>query len=161
LAASTGPIPNSSTQSHLGLGHRGFEARLHLSDPLLQLADVDDQVSGQVPAGDRRNTGRSNLIEQRGGALGGEVSPGSAGDQVDQQRVQAVDGLGAGGDQVLARLGQQVQHHRLVLDPHLSQLRGALGGDRHRDRVGSIALAAVADRQHPHPGGQLGRHIQD
>jgi hypothetical protein len=24
-----------------------------------------------------------------------------------------------------------------------------------------VALAAVADRQHPHPGGQLGRHVQD
>jgi hypothetical protein len=27
--------------------------------------------------------------------------------------------LGAGGDQVLAALGQQVQHGRLVLDPDL------------------------------------------
>jgi hypothetical protein len=35
--------------------------------------------------------------------------------------VQPVDGLGAGGDQILATLGQQVQHHRLVLDTDLPQ----------------------------------------
>jgi hypothetical protein len=35
--------------------------------------------------------------------------------------VEPVDGLGAGGDQVLAPLGQQVQHHRLVLDTDLPQ----------------------------------------
>jgi hypothetical protein len=67
--------------------------------------------------------------------------------------VQSVDGLGAGGDQVLAALGQQVQHYRLILHPDLPQLWGAAGGDRDRDRVVSIAVAAVADRQHPHPGG--------
>jgi hypothetical protein len=43
--------------------------------------------------------------------------------------------------------------------PDLPQGRGATGGDRDRDRVVRVALAAVADRQHPHPGGQLGRHI--
>jgi len=73
--------------------------------------------------------------------------------------VQPVDGLGARGDQVLAALGQQVQHHRLVLDADLSQSSDALGGDRDRDRVVRVALAAVADRQHSDPGGQLGRHV--
>jgi hypothetical protein len=62
---------------------------------------------------------------------------------------------------VLAPLGQQMQHHRLVLDANLAQTRSIAGGDGHRDRVVSIALAAMPDRQHPDPGGQLGRHIQD
>jgi hypothetical protein len=73
----------------------------------------------------------------------------------------AVDGLGAGGDQVLTPLGQQVQHYCLVLDTDPAQLRDALRGDRHRDRVVWVARAAMPDRQHPHPGGQLGRHVQD
>jgi hypothetical protein len=33
--------------------------------------------------------------------------------------MEPVDGLGAGGDQVLAALGEQVQHRRLVLDADL------------------------------------------
>jgi hypothetical protein len=75
--------------------------------------------------------------------------------------MQPVDGLGPRGHQVLAALGQQVQDHRLVLDADLARGRDTAGGDRDRDRVVGVALAAVADRQHPHPGGQLGRHIQD
>jgi hypothetical protein len=59
--------------------------------------------------------------------------------------MEPVDGLGAGGDQVLAALGQQVQHHRLVLHADLPQLGGAAGGDRHRDRIIGIALAALPD----------------
>jgi hypothetical protein len=57
--------------------------------------------------------------------------------------MQPVDGLGAGGDQVLAPLGQQVQHHRLILHPDLPQPSRIAGGDGHRDGVVSIALAAV------------------
>jgi hypothetical protein len=75
--------------------------------------------------------------------------------------VQPVDGLGAGGHQVLAPLGQQVQHRRLVLHFVLPQPSSIAGGDRDRDRVVSVALAAVADRQDPHSGGQLGRHVKD
>jgi hypothetical protein len=36
-----------------------------------------------------------------------------------------------------------------------------VGGGRHRDRIIGVARAAVADREDPHPGGQLGRHVQD
>jgi hypothetical protein len=75
--------------------------------------------------------GWSNLVEQRSGPLGGEVASGAAGDQVHQQPVQPVDGLGAGGHQVLAVLGQQVQHRRLVFDTNLAQTRSIVGGDRH------------------------------
>jgi hypothetical protein len=59
--------------------------------------------------------------------------------------VEPVDGLGAGSDQVLAPLGQQMQHHRLVLDADMSQGRDTAGGDRHRDGVVGVALAAVPD----------------
>jgi hypothetical protein len=93
--------------------------------------------------------------------LSGEVAAGAARDQVQQQPMEPVDGLGAGGDQVLTPLGQQVQDHRLVLHADLAQPDSVAGGDGHRDRVVGVALAAVADRQHPHPGGQGGRHVQD
>jgi hypothetical protein len=87
------------------------------------------------------------------------VTSGTGGDQVDQQPVEPVDGLGAHGDQVLAAVGQQVQHDRVVLDADLPQPRRTLGGDRDRDRIVGVGLAAVAGRQHPDPGGELGRHV--
>jgi hypothetical protein len=80
-----------------------------------------------------------------GGAPGGEVAAGAARDQVHQQPMEPVDGLGSGGDQIPAPLGQQVQHCRLFLDPDRPQGRGAAGGDPDRDRVVGVALATMPD----------------
>jgi hypothetical protein len=124
-------------------------------------AGVGDELGGQLPAGDRRLADRRDPGQQQGGPLGGQVTSGAAGDQVHQQPVQPVDGLSARSDQVLASLGQQVQDCCLVLDADLAQGGNAASGDGDRDRIVRVALAAVADRQHPHPGGQLGRHVQD
>jgi hypothetical protein len=52
-----------------------------------------------------------------------------------------------------------VKHHRLIFDTDLPQPAGAASGDRHRAGVIGIGLAPVTGRQHPNPGGQLGRHI--
>jgi hypothetical protein len=56
VAASTGPTPNSSQQAGVGLGDGGLDAGLDGGDPLLQLADIGDQASGQRPASYRRRT---------------------------------------------------------------------------------------------------------
>jgi hypothetical protein len=68
------PDPEQRQQAGVGFRDRGLDARLHRSDLLLQLADVADQVSGQLPAGDRRRTGGPDRGQQRLGALGGEVT---------------------------------------------------------------------------------------
>jgi hypothetical protein len=118
LAASTGPTPEQLGQAGVGLGDRRLDAGLDRGDPLLQLADVGHELAGKLLAGDRWRAGGGYLTEQGGGAVGGEIASGATRDQVDQQPVQPVDGLSTGGDQVLAPLGQQMQHHRLVLDTH-------------------------------------------
>jgi hypothetical protein len=73
--------------------------------------------------------------------------------------MEPVEGPGALTDQVVAAVRQQPQDGRVVLEADLAKARGPKGGHRHRDRVVGIALAAVAGRQQPHPGGQLGRHV--
>jgi hypothetical protein len=57
--------------------------------------------------------------------------------------VQPVDGLGAGGDQVLAAFGQQVQDRCLVLDANLAQGWDAAGSEGDRDRVKGVGHAVV------------------
>ena len=115
------PHPEQPEQAGVGLGDRGLDAGLHGGDPLLQLTNVGHELCGQLPAGDRRRTDRCDCGQQGAGAVGGEVAPGAAGNQVHQQPVEPVDGLGAGGDQVLAPLGQQMQDRCLVLDLDLPQ----------------------------------------
>jgi hypothetical protein len=68
------PDPEQPDQAGVGLGDRGLDARLDRGDLLLQVTDVRDELAGQLPADDRRRSGRSNLVEQRGGPLGGEVA---------------------------------------------------------------------------------------
>jgi len=68
------PDPKQPDQAGVGLGDRGLDARLDRGDLLLQVTDVRDELAGQLPADDRRRSGRSNLVEQRGGPLGGEVA---------------------------------------------------------------------------------------
>jgi hypothetical protein len=53
----------------------------------------------------------------------------------------------------------QVQRHRVALHANLPR-PGTLAGDRDRDRIVGIGLAAVADRQHPAPGRPAGRNVQ-
>jgi hypothetical protein len=60
--------------------------------------------------------------------------------------MQPVDGLGPGSDQVLAPLGQQVRHRRLVLDTDRPQPDSIASGDRHRDGIVGVAPTAVPDR---------------
>jgi hypothetical protein len=71
LAASTGPTPNSSSRLVLAWTTAALIRASHGGDPLLQLADVGDQVGGQLPVDGGRRTGRPQLAEQRGGAIGG------------------------------------------------------------------------------------------
>jgi hypothetical protein len=139
------PHAEQLDQGGVGLGDGGLDARLHDGDLLLQVADVCDQVSSQLVTDDRRCTSGRDRGQQGGGALGGEVASGAAWDQVDQQPVEPVDGLGASGDQVLAPLAKQVQHGCLILDTHLLQPSSVAGGDGDSDRVGGVALAAVSD----------------
>src|SRR6266545_927843 len=63
LAASTGPTPNSPTRPVLDLGHRRGDARLDRGDPPVQVADVGDEVGGELVAGAGLCAGRVDPAE--------------------------------------------------------------------------------------------------
>ena len=123
------PHSEQLQQAGVGLDNRGLDARLHRGDALLQPSEIGHELAGQLPTGDRRRAGGHDPGQQGGGTVGGEGASGAAGGQAHQHPMEPVDGLGAGGHQVLAALGQQVQHHRLVLDPDRAQLWDAPGRD--------------------------------
>jgi hypothetical protein len=75
--------------------------------------------------------------------------------------MEPVEGPGALTHQVVAAVRQQPQDDRVVLEADLAKARGPNGGHGDRDGVVGVALAAVAGRQQPHPGGQLGGHVND
>jgi hypothetical protein len=103
------PHAEQLDQAGVGLGNRHLDARLDGGDALVQLAHVGDEVGGQLPAGDRRRTSRRDRGQQPSRAVGGQVASGATRNQGPSAPVEPVDGLGAGRDQVLAPLGQQMQ----------------------------------------------------
>ena len=138
-----------------------MEALLDGSDALIEGVDVADHIDGPLPAGLGRWAGWPQMAQQGSGHLGGQMAVGACGHELGQQPVQPVQGLGTRGDQVVAPVRQQPQDRGLVLDVDLVQALAALGGQGDRDRVTGVVFAAVAGGQLPHPGGELGRDVDD
>ena len=74
--------------------------------------------------------------------------------------MQPADGLVAGPGKVTMPLGPHLQHGGMILGEHRALGRGPQRGDRHREGVIRVILVGVPGLQQPHPGGQLGRHVQ-
>jgi hypothetical protein len=91
----------------------------------------------------------------------GQVPAGAGGHQFGQQPVQPIERLGPGPGQLVAAVGQQPQHREVLIDDQLAQAAGAQGHHDLGVRVGGVGLAALSGVQHPDPGGELGRHIDD
>ena len=84
----------------------------------------------------------------------------AAGDQVAQHRMQPAGDLVAGPGQVPVPLGPHLQHRGVILGAHLAPGRGPQRRDRHRAGIVRVVLVRVPGLQQPHPGSQLGRHVQ-
>jgi len=139
------------------LGDAGLERR----DLGIEASRLTDEIAGQQTSRPSRAGGRSATTQQGGRGGGGEMRRHGAGDQVCEQGVQAIEHLGASGDQVVAAIRQQTERRRVALKHRGIQLGGAAGGQRGADGVGRIRLPAVSGREHPNPGGQLRRHVDD
>ncbi len=133
----------------LGLAQLGVEA-----------AQVGEELGGELAAGQRNSAGRGDLLEDAGGLGCGDLLRVTAGDQVAEHRVQPAGDLVAGPGQVPVPLGPDLQHRGVVLGGHRAPGRGAQRRDRHRQGIVRVVLVGVPGLQQPHPGGQLGRHIQ-
>jgi hypothetical protein len=74
---------------------------------------------------------------------------------VGEQRVQPVDGLRAGTDQVVAVFGEGTQGGDRFIDDRGVEPGGGVRGDADGKGVGLVGLAAVPGRQQPDAAGQF------
>jgi hypothetical protein len=100
--ASAPTAPNANGQAD------GLTGRLDL---LVQAADVGQQVAGDALALGIDLADRADLAQQGSGPGGRQLAGSAARVQVGQQHVQAAQGAGALGDQVVAAVAAQPQDH--------------------------------------------------
>jgi hypothetical protein len=91
----------------------------------------------------------------------GDLLGDAAWDQLAQHRVQPAGDLGPGAAQVAVALGPHLQHRRVIVGLDLAAGRRAQRRDSDRPGVVGVVLVHRPIRQQPHPGAQLGLHVQD
>ena len=89
-------------QSGAGVGDCGLDVGGGLGDAAVQLAYLSDQIYGEAAQGFAGCIAGPDPAEEFGGPFGGEVTLRACRDEVGEDDVEAVDGLGAGFDQVVA-----------------------------------------------------------
>jgi hypothetical protein len=126
------------------LADRGPDPLAGRRDLAVEAAHVGQQLVGDPLALGVDGGDRVGLAQQGGGPGGRELTGGTAGLQVGQQHVQAAQGAGAFGHQVIAAVAEQAEDHRLVLQGDRAQPPVVDGGGRDRGGVGQVGLAGVA-----------------
>ena len=132
-------------------------------DAAVQVAYLGDEVHGEAAQGLAGGIAGSDPAEEFGGLARRSRSRLCAGgDEVGEHDVEAVDGLGAGFDQVIAVFDDSAQGGDGALDGGGGERACAVSAAIPTlSGVGGVGFAAVPGRQHPHPGSELGGDIDD
>ena len=109
LPAVNAPMPHSSVRVVPEAVDGGLDVGGGLGDAAVQLADLGDEIHGEAAQRFAGGVAGPAAAQELGGVIGGQVTPGTAGDEVGEHHVQAVDGLGAGLDQVVAVFDDRAQ----------------------------------------------------
>ena len=99
--------------------------------------------------------------EHRLGLAGGDVAFGATRQELSQQGLESAYRLDATTGECLAPVCQHPHRFELAVDLEYPQVRGADGYNSNRVSVVGVGLAVVAGVEEPHPGGELGRHVDD
>jgi hypothetical protein len=103
-------------------GDEGRDRALELGGLPTEVADLGQERPGELsPDASRTSEGTLDRLEL---AATDELSdrPAIAGQQDHQVGVEAVAGLGLGTDEIIARIGQQAELSRAILEPDRRQL---------------------------------------
>ena len=126
----------------------------------IEVAQVLQELAGELVAGLGDGASRRDLLQDAGGLACADLLAEAAGDQLAEHRVEPAGDLVAGPGQVTVPLGPHLQHRGVVLGCHFPPGPGTQRRDRDGQGVVGVVLVRVPGLQQPHPGGQLGRHVQ-
>jgi hypothetical protein len=104
LPAVSAPDTAQVGQSGAGVGDCGLDVCGGLGDAAVQLAYLSDEIGGQATQGSAGCIAGTDPAQEFGGPLGREVTVRACRDEVGEYNVEAVNGLSAGFDQVVAVL---------------------------------------------------------
>jgi hypothetical protein len=158
LAATTSPMPCRAVRV-LPERATASERLGGVGDAVIQSAHLCDQLDSKRAHRTPQIRTRSCPAQRGGRGVGGEAARQARRDELDQQGVEPVDGLGASADKVVAVLGQCPQRGDLLVDGDGMQFWRGPGRDPDREGISLIALAAMAGGQQPHPARQLRGHV--
>ena len=137
------------------------EFRLGVAHRRVDAPQILGEVDGELAAGCLRPRSAGVIDSRiRAACACGDPLGDAAGDQLAQHRVQPAGHLGPGAAQVPVALGPHFQYRCVIIGCHLAAGRRAQRRDRHRTGIVRVVLVRVPRREQPHPGAQLGWHIQ-
>jgi hypothetical protein len=99
--------------------------------------------------------------EHSGGLVARQPTTGPTRDDASQQSVEATHRLGVERRQVLVPVPQKPQHGDVVFGDHRPKPWRTECGNGDRERIVGIVLLGLARCQHPHPGRQRRRDVED
>jgi hypothetical protein len=115
--------------------------------------ELDDQLHGQASSGLADQVAGLDGGDHRSGLGRGQELRCPAREELQQQSVQSVDGLGVRPAELVASVDQHAHHEQVVVELDPQQARCPQRDHRDRVRIDRIGLAAVPSREHP------GRHV--
>jgi hypothetical protein len=136
-----------------------FDIAGGFGDAAIELADLGDKVDSEAAQRLGCMVAGPYLAQDVGGAGCGQTTRGTRGCEMGEQHMQAVEGLGADLDQVVAVFHEGTQGGDCGVDGSGIESGRGHCGDAHRDCVGLIGLAAMPGGQHPDSGSEFGRHV--
>ena len=101
------PAVNAADTAQLGEGgagggNGGLDVGGGFGDAAVQVAYLGDEIGGEAPQGFAGCIAGTGSAQEVGGPVGCEFTVGAGRGEVGEHNVEAVDGLGAGFDQVVA-----------------------------------------------------------
>ncbi len=123
------------------------------ADAPIEAANLAEQVHGDLAQGTGQHGPWPDAARRSGCGVSSQPAGQAGRDELGEQRMQPVDGLCTGTDQVVAMFGEDAQGRDRFIDDRGVEPGGGMRGDADGQGVGLVGFAAVPGRQQPNAAG--------